>query len=133
MLLGRTQRARGTSSKRYRKPDGPCSWLLLLNLQTGLIDDLLVHGHFARDTCAKRIGPFGDHGKTRLGEFLSDIVAAENGSELRHQPIYDRLRRTRRRVDALKRVGYGIPDSKLFQRGNIGEIGDRQSTRLNSR
>src|SRR4029450_12464800 len=47
--------------------------LRLLNLQACLVDDVLVHRHFARDACAKNLRPLGDDGSPRFRELLAPI------------------------------------------------------------
>src|SRR5207249_9074840 len=94
-----------------------------LNLQPGLIDDLLVHGDFARDARPKSIRSLSHHGQPGLDEFRANIIAAEDHGELLDQARDDRLRGTGWRVDALKGIGHGIPYPELLERGHIRKIG----------
>src|SRR5262245_65604783 len=56
----------------------------LLNLQSGLVDDLLVHRHLMGDALAEDIGPLGDDGQTGLDELLFHVGAREDDVELLH-------------------------------------------------
>src|SRR5262245_17611435 len=94
----------------------------LLDLQSGLVDDLLVHRNLAGDAGAEYVGTLGDHGQAGLHEFLLHVGAGEDRGELLHQPVHDRLRRSGRCVDGLKRVGDGVLDSEFVQRGHVGQL-----------
>src|SRR5262245_37409762 len=94
----------------------------LLNLQSGLVDDLLVHRHLVRDASAEHLGSLGHHRQAGLDELLLHVVAGEDDVELLDQPVDDRLRRAGRRVDRLEGIRDRILDAELVKRGNIRQV-----------
>src|SRR5262245_8194919 len=86
-----------------------------LNLQSGLVDDLLVHRDLARDARAKNLRPLCHHRQAGLDELLPHVRASEDGGELLGQPVDDGRRCSRRRVDALEGVGFGVLDTELVE------------------
>src|SRR5262245_10743598 len=86
-----------------------------LNLQSRLVDDLLVHRNFASDARAKNLRPLRHHRQAGLDEFLPHVRASEDGGELLRQPVDDDLRRASRRVDALEGVGFRVLDPELVE------------------
>ena len=45
-----------------------------VDLQPGLVDDVLVHRHLARDAGAKQLGAFGHDRQSDLGEALANLI-----------------------------------------------------------
>src|SRR5262245_5960582 len=94
-----------------------------LNLQSRLVDDLLVHRNFARDAGAEHLWPLGHHRQAGLDEFLPHVRASEDGGQLLRQPIDDGWRCSRRRVDALEGIGFRVLGAELVERWTFGKAG----------
>src|SRR6266851_2349530 len=110
------------ASSMTRIPASGFGMRFLLNLQPGLVDDLLVHRHLAGDAGAEDVGSLGDDRQAGLGESLPHVGPGQDGGELLRQPVDDRLRRSGRRIDALEGVGDRILDPDLVERGNVGKV-----------
>src|SRR5262249_15292114 len=108
----------------------------LLNLQSGLVDDLFVHRYLAGDACPEGLGALRDHRQTDLHELLADVRAREDRGQLLREPIDDRLRRPCRRENAREGTRHRVRHAQLLERGNIGKIaptslgGDRDRAHL---
>src|SRR5262249_19657335 len=96
---------------------------VLSDFEARLVDDVLVHRDLPGDARAEHVGAFGHHGQADLDVFLLDVGPRQDGVELLDQPVDDRLRRAGRRVDALERVGLGLLDAELVERGNVRQRG----------
>src|SRR5262249_24101901 len=64
----------------------------LLNLQSGLVDDFLVHRRLTGDAGPEHVRALGDHRQAGLHELLADVGPSEDRGELLRLAVDDRLR-----------------------------------------